>query len=110
MERTPHELKRLIAQSYDRIAERYLELRAEQHREGVAPRTALLHERLEQRSSVLDLGCGAGIPLSRMLAETFDVTGVDISTRQIEQAPLHREMALNRHEQLRPIILRAIHQ
>jgi hypothetical protein len=46
----------------------------------------LLRGHLEQRSSVLDVGCGAGIPLTRMLAETFDVTGVDISTRQIELA------------------------
>jgi 2-polyprenyl-3-methyl-5-hydroxy-6-metoxy-1,4-benzoquinol methylase len=53
---------------------------------GAAPWTALLRGRLEQGSSVLDVGCGAGIPLTRMLAETFDVTGVDISTRQIELA------------------------
>jgi ubiquinone/menaquinone biosynthesis C-methylase UbiE len=86
MERTPQEVKRLIAQSYDRIAERYLEWRAEQHREGAAQWTALLGGRLEQRSSVLDVGCGARIPLTRMPAETFDVTGVDISTRQIELA------------------------
>lgn len=78
--------KRLVADSHDRIAERYLEWRAEQHREGGAPWTALLRERLEPRSRVLDLGCGAGIPLTRMLAESFDVTGVDISSRQIELA------------------------
>ena len=86
MERTPQELKRLIAQSYDRIAERYLKWRAEQHREGASPWNALLRGRLQQRSAILDVGCGAGIPLTRMLAETFDVTGVDISARQIELA------------------------
>jgi cyclopropane fatty-acyl-phospholipid synthase-like methyltransferase len=35
---------------------------------------------------VLDLGCGAGIPLTKALAETFKVTGLDISARQIELA------------------------
>lgn len=78
--------KRLIAESYDRIAERYLEWRGEQHREGAAPWVSILKERLAPRSKVLDLGCGAGIPLTRTLAETFDVTGVDISARQIDLA------------------------
>jgi SAM-dependent methyltransferase len=35
---------------------------------------------------ILDIGCGAGIPLTLALSETFDVTGVDVSTRQIELA------------------------
>ncbi len=35
---------------------------------------------------MLDLGCGAGIPLTKALADTFDVTGLDISARQIELA------------------------
>lgn len=78
--------KRLIAESYDRIAERYLEWRAEQHREGAAPWVSILAERVPSRSKVLDLGCGAGIPVTRMLAETFDVTGVDISATQIDLA------------------------
>jgi SAM-dependent methyltransferase len=78
--------KRLVADSYDRIAERYVEWRAEQHREGAAPWVSLLKERLSPRSKVLDLGCGAGVPLTRVLAETFEVTGVDISARQVELA------------------------
>jgi ubiquinone/menaquinone biosynthesis C-methylase UbiE len=78
--------KRLVADSFDRIAERYLEWRAGQHREGAAPWVSVLKERLPPRSRVLDLGCGAGIPLTRMLAESFDVTGVDISARQVELA------------------------
>jgi ubiquinone/menaquinone biosynthesis C-methylase UbiE len=35
---------------------------------------------------VLDLGCGCGVPASRILAERFAVTGVDISPVQIGQA------------------------
>jgi 2-polyprenyl-3-methyl-5-hydroxy-6-metoxy-1,4-benzoquinol methylase len=36
---------------------------------------------------VLDLGCGAGVPTSRLLVEAgFEVTGVDIAEVQIERA------------------------
>ena len=38
-------------------------------------------------SRVLDLGCGAGVPATKLLVEAgFDVTGVDISEVQIERA------------------------
>lgn len=37
-------------------------------------------------AEVLDLGCGCGVPETRMLAERFRVTGVDISDVQIERA------------------------
>ena len=37
--------------------------------------------------NVLDLGCGAGLPGSRILADRgFEVTGLDISAVQIERA------------------------
>lgn len=35
---------------------------------------------------MLDLGCGCGIPASRLLATRFRVTGVDLSDVQIERA------------------------
>jgi cyclopropane fatty-acyl-phospholipid synthase-like methyltransferase len=35
---------------------------------------------------VLDLGCGAGLPSMRRLAESFSVVGVDISAEQIARA------------------------
>ena len=37
-------------------------------------------------SDLLDLGCGAGYPTTKRLAEHFAVTGVDISQRQVERA------------------------
>jgi SAM-dependent methyltransferase len=38
-------------------------------------------------SAVLDLGCGAGVPATRWLADRgFDVTGVDLSERQLDLA------------------------
>jgi SAM-dependent methyltransferase len=38
---------------------------------------------------VLDLGCGAGLPSTRRLAESFAVVGVDISDEQIARARLN---------------------
>jgi len=35
---------------------------------------------------VLDLGCGAGVPSTRWLAESFSVVGVDISAEQLARA------------------------
>jgi 2-polyprenyl-3-methyl-5-hydroxy-6-metoxy-1,4-benzoquinol methylase len=35
---------------------------------------------------VLDLGCGAGVPATRWLADrSFTVTGMDVSARQLER-------------------------
>jgi SAM-dependent methyltransferase len=82
----PSELRSLVRESYDRIAERYLKWRAEQHREDAAAWVSIISERLPAGSGVLDLGCGAGIPLTKALAGTFHVTGLDISPRQIELA------------------------
>ena len=38
------------------------------------------------RGRVLDLGCGAGLPSTRRLAEAFSLVGVDISAEQIARA------------------------
>ena len=34
------------------------------------------------RRRVLDLGCGNGVPATRMLAERFDVIGIDVVGRE----------------------------
>jgi len=79
--------KRIVSDAYDQIAERYLEWRALQPRQEELTRwLSLLHDHLQPGAAVLDIGCGAGIPLTRALSESFDVTGVDISVRQIELA------------------------
>ena len=42
---------------------------------------------LPSGAAVLDLGCGAGVPVTRWLADrSFAVTGVDVSARQLELA------------------------
>jgi cyclopropane fatty-acyl-phospholipid synthase-like methyltransferase len=44
---------------------------------------------LPRGSAVLDLGCGAGVPVTQWLAQRFVVTGVDISARQLQLAREH---------------------
>ena len=49
----------------------------------------LLHElveRMPKNSIVLDAGCGAGYPVTRFLADYFQVTGIDLAQEQIRSA------------------------
>ena len=45
-----------------------------------------LAQRLPKGAAVLDAGCGAGVPVTRILAQSYDVTGVDFSEVQIALA------------------------
>ena len=77
--------KQLVAAGYDAVAARYLDWSA-----GSKVRLHYLDKLLGllpiKDGQVLELGCGAGIPVTRALAERCDVTGVDISSAQIERA------------------------
>ncbi len=75
---------RIVAEGYDRIAERY---RAWSKDSPV--RLRFLEEilaRLAPGSSVIELGCGAGEPVTRRFSERHHVTGVDVSTEQLRLA------------------------
>jgi SAM-dependent methyltransferase len=80
--------KRTVEAGYDRIAERYL---ASKDPEDPATLAALeeLAGILAPGAPVLDLGCGAGVPVTRWLARRFAVTGVDVSARQLDLARQH---------------------
>ena len=80
--------KRVVETGYDRVAERYL---ASKDAEDPTPLAALeeLARELSPGAAVLDLGCGAGVPVTRWLAQRFAVTGVDLSARQLELARRH---------------------
>ena len=78
--------KRIVADGYDRIAERYFAWSDER---PSAVRRAWLDRALTvipPDTDVLDLGCGAGVPMTRALARGRRVTGVDLSARQLELA------------------------
>jgi SAM-dependent methyltransferase len=76
----------VVARGYDEVAQRYLEwspLRPS------GPRRAYLQRALDlvpAGARVLELGCGAGVPMTAALAERRHMTGVDISATQVELA------------------------
>jgi SAM-dependent methyltransferase len=78
------DFKQIVKAGYDSIAKRYLEERT-QDSEDVRLLDDLI-SRLPLHAKVLDAGCGAGFPITQILSERFDVTGVDFSEAQIELA------------------------
>ena len=78
--------KRIVASGYDKIGEWYAKQAVEWQDEDRDRYTSLLVDSLPAGAKLLDLGCGAGIPTTRTIAEHFAVIGVDISTGQIERA------------------------
>jgi SAM-dependent methyltransferase len=81
-----HEAKDIVRRGYDHISTAY--------RDDVGDRNlgyplwleTHLFPRLQAPARVLDIGCGNGVPATRLLAERFDVTGVDMSDVQIARA------------------------
>src|SRR5687768_6435912 len=76
--------KETVKAGYNIIANRYLATRTRDSED-----VRLLDElttRLPAGAKVLDAGCGAGIPITQMLSEKFEATGVDFSEAQIELA------------------------
>jgi SAM-dependent methyltransferase len=77
--------KRVVESGYDRIAETY-RTRNATWPNARTPYVQLLLDRLPEGAVVLELGCGTGEPVARILATHFAVTGVDISGQSIALA------------------------
>jgi SAM-dependent methyltransferase len=77
--------KRLVREGYNELSYLY---RGDSKDDGNYPQwVEALDKRLPRAATVLDLGCGNGIPVSQLLvAAGHHVTGVDISDVQIERA------------------------
>jgi ubiquinone/menaquinone biosynthesis C-methylase UbiE len=78
--------KQIVADGYDRIAERHAIWASGIRVDEREYYTALVLATLPVGAAVLDLGCGVGVPTTKRLAERFQVTGVDISPRHVETA------------------------
>lgn len=79
------ENKKIVKAGYDVMADGYLASKDPHDPTVIAALSALTRD-LPAMSKVLDLGCGAGVPATQWLAQHFDVTGVDISPRQLDLA------------------------
>jgi ubiquinone/menaquinone biosynthesis C-methylase UbiE len=74
----------VVRKGYDRIAEEYHASRSKfDHRKELKEFAALL----PKNARVLDVGCGAGIPVAEFLVESgFRVTGIDFSGNMLKLA------------------------
>ena len=59
----------IVRDGYDHIADRYLEWAAQIDDRARERHTTALLSRVPDGARVLDLGCGAGVPSTRALAE-----------------------------------------
>ncbi len=84
----PHPSKKIIEQSYDRIAPTYLKWTFP----FSSPRLTYLNKLLpllppSSSCSIIELGCGAGVPCTQILAQhAASLVAVDISSAQLELA------------------------
>ncbi|TMD41850.1 MAG: class I SAM-dependent methyltransferase [Chloroflexi bacterium] len=77
--------KDIVREGYDRISYSYRDdagTASDRYEEWLAQLTPLL----EDGDPVLDIGCGCGVPATKLLAQRFLVTGVDLSAVQVERA------------------------
>lgn len=74
--------KALVRNGYDACALAYDDSR----RAEAGAELQRLRDRLNEGDAVLDIGCGAGVPIAKALAERFSVTGVDLSREMIRRA------------------------
>jgi SAM-dependent methyltransferase len=81
------ESKKIVRDGYNAIAAQYLEARAKKSVDSLLLEDFM--QKLPAKAHVLDAGCGAGIPVAKILSERFDVTGVDFSEAQIELAKIN---------------------
>ncbi|HZC31661.1 MAG TPA: class I SAM-dependent methyltransferase [Candidatus Bathyarchaeia archaeon] len=75
--------KQVVAAGYDAMAERYLAWSGLRPSAARLRYLALADELIAAGADVLELGCGAGAPVTATLAVGRSLTGVDISTVQI---------------------------
>lgn len=75
---------RQIAEGYNKIAADYA---ADRGTFGSQKYLTKLRQKLPRGATVLDVGCGDGVPVDReLLAKGFEVVGIDISPVQVARA------------------------
>jgi cyclopropane fatty-acyl-phospholipid synthase-like methyltransferase len=85
--------KKIVEQGYDAIGRRYTAWAATDETDLRMRYVFKLLDRLPVGSRVLELGCGAGVPVAKALVDGYEVVGVDISTEQLSLAKLNAPTA-----------------
>lgn len=76
--------KNIVRDGYNAMSQEYL---AARHKDSEDVRLLeRLTDRLSPGARILDAGCGAGIPITQLLSQDFDVVGVDFAEEQIKLA------------------------
>ena len=83
---TPIDPRRIVANGYDKIAQRFQEWGANLRIEERDRYIQVLLDHATRGMPLLDLGCGNGLPFTKQLAERYRVTAVDISLVQVKLA------------------------
>jgi SAM-dependent methyltransferase len=78
--------KQVVAAGYDRIADQYLAWSGLRPSPARLRALALADDRIPRGAEVLELGCGAGLPMTAAIARDRRLTGVDISAAQVALA------------------------
>ena len=99
--------RQIVEAGYDLIADRYFAWSDE--RPSAIRRRWLERalDRIPTSTDVLDLGCGAGVPMTKALAAGRRVVGVDVSRRQIELARQNVPEAMFRQADMSRLLLPA---
>jgi SAM-dependent methyltransferase len=80
------ERKAIVAAGYDELGPRWADWRARVVDPALDRLMPDFEAALPPGSSLLDLGCGSGVPWTSRLARRYRVTGVDISAAQVDAA------------------------
>ena len=82
----PREQKKIVKQGYDNLSYAY---RADDTPDDYGDYAAwieMLADSIPEGAGVLDIGCGCGLPATKLLAKRYRVTGIDVSKVQIARA------------------------
>lgn len=81
-----HNPKEIVRTGYDLVSRAYRADTFDFENSGYRTFLGWLEPHLSPGSQILDLGCGNGVPIAKVLAPHHHVTGIDISPVQIERA------------------------
>jgi len=74
--------KSVVVEGYNQCAEKYQKARSNESE----PSLDFIFQNVPKESAILDVGCGSGVPVCKVLSEKYRISGIDISSKQIELA------------------------